>query len=250
VSVIAAGCRSDGIDLRPCDDCCPELEGLTATCMVRCPAELASTAVTLTATGTDLECAEGFSWNFGDGVTSETSQPTVTHTYPRPDRFVASVTMIRPRQCGAPRLQQATATAAPCPSPCYCSFLEIATAFLLLAILSLLPLIACTTDPAISNILIEVTIGIAVLLVIAGLWWILDPCCRPTVCEYLRILFWVLSWALVVLGALATMQFCVSLIPFGLVYIFFQQVLLRLINDRGCVPGAPDIFSWPFPACQ
>jgi len=251
VSVIAAGCASDGIDLHPCGgDCCPELEGLAAPCMVRCPPEAASTTATLTATGTDLDCAETFSWDFGDGATSETNEPTATHTYPRRDRFEASVTMVRPRQCGRPRTQRATTTVEPCPPPCYCNFLAIATAFLLLAFLSLMPIIACTADPGTKQFLLIVMLVVVVLLAIAWLWWLLDPCCKPTPCEHLRILFWVFSWALVVVGLLAIMQFCVSALPFGLFYVIIQQVLLGLINDQGCDPGAPSIFTWPFPACR
>jgi len=218
--------------------------------MVRCPREAASTAATLTATGTDLDCAESFSWDFGDGATSETNEPTATQTYPRSDRFEASVTMVRPRECGRPRVQRATTTVEPCPPPCYCSFLAIATAFLLLAFLSLMPSIACTADPGTKQFLIIVMLVVVVLLAIAWLWWLLDPCCKPTPCEHLRILFWVFSWALVVVGILAIMQFCVSALPFGLLYVIIQQVLLNLINDQSCDPGAPSIFSWPFPACQ
>jgi hypothetical protein len=251
VSVIGAGCRSDGIDLRPCDEvCCPDLEGLTAGCLPRCPAEVRSTTATLTATGTDLDCAEVFAWDFGDGTTSETAQPTTTHTYPRHDRFEAEVAMIRPRQCGRPRLQRAATTVKPCPPPCYCVFLSMATAFLLLGFLSLLPLIACTTDPGTQQMLIITMIGIVVLLAIAWLWWLLDPCCKPTYCEHLRILFWVFSWALVVAGLLVIMQACASAISFGLFYVIIQQILLSFINDAGCEPGAPDIFSWPFPSCR
>jgi hypothetical protein len=145
VSVIAAGCASDGVDLRPCEEaCCPELSGLSATCMPRCPP---STTVTLTANGTDLECAEVFAWEFGDGTSSETGVPAAPHSYPSRDRFNASVTIVRPRECGPPRTQRRTVTVEPCPPSCFCVFLAIASALLLLAFLSLMPLVACSTDP-------------------------------------------------------------------------------------------------------
>jgi len=83
---------------------------------------------------------------------------------------------------------------------------------------------------------------------LAFLWWFLDPCCRPTRCELSRILFWVFSWALLILGIIAI--FCTLLvIPFGLAYLLAQQFFLRMINDGPCGPP-PDIFSWPFPACR
>ena len=68
VSVIAADCASDGIDLRPCEQvCCPDLTRPTASCLSRCPP---STTSTLTAIGTNIECAEAFAWEFGDGTTA------------------------------------------------------------------------------------------------------------------------------------------------------------------------------------
>lgn len=247
VSVIAAGCASDGVDLRPCEEeCCPDLDGLQSTCMTRCPP---STTVTLTATGSDLECAEVFAWEFGDGTTSETLAPSETHTYANRGRFNAAVSIVRSQECGPPRTQRRTATVEPCPPSCFCLFLAVASAFLLLAFLSLMPMVACASDPATSQALIVAMIIVAVLLVIFMLWWLLDPCCRPTECELLRIFYWVFSWALVVIGIITIMGFCVSAIPFGVAYVIAQQVFQRRINDRGCDP-APDIFSWPFPACR
>jgi hypothetical protein len=247
VSVIAAGCASDGVDLRPCKPpCCPDLTGLTASCLPRCPP---STTATLTATGPDIQCAEAFDWEFGDGTTSETAGPATTHTYPSLGRFVAAVTITRPRDCGAPRTQRRTVTVQPCPPSCFCAFLAIATGLLLLAFLTLLPIIACVPDPGTKQILIIIMTGVVVLLAIAFLWWLIDPCCRPTRCELLRILFWVFSWALLILGIIAI--FChFGVLPFGLAYLIAQQIFLRLINDGGCRPGAPDIFSWPFPGCR
>ena len=146
VSVIAGSCQSGSIELRPCDPlCCPDLGAVTASCMPRCPP---STTVTLTAVGTDLECAEAFDWEFGDGATAETSGPTTQHTYPRLDRFNAAVTIVRPEECGNPRTQRRTVTVDPCPPSCLCLFLAIASALLLLAFLSLMPMIACADDPA------------------------------------------------------------------------------------------------------
>jgi hypothetical protein len=247
VSVIAAGCASDGVDLRPCKPpCCPDLTGLTASCLPRCPP---STTATLTATGTDMQCAEAFDWEFGDGTTSETAVPATTHTYPSLGRFDAAVTITRPRECGAPRTQRRTVTVQPCPPSCFCAFLAIATGLLLLAFLTLLPIIACVPDPGTKQVLIVIMTGVVVLLAIAFLWWLIDPCCRPTRCELLRILFWVFSWALLILGIIAI--FChFGVLPFGLAYLIAQQIFLRLINDGGCRPGAPDIFSWPFPGCR
>jgi hypothetical protein len=247
VSVIAAGCASDGVDLRPCKPpCCPHLTGLSASCLPRCPP---STTATLTATGTDIQCAEAFDWEFGDGTTSETAGPTTTHTYPSLGRFDAAVTITRPRDCGAPRTQRRTVTVAPCPPSCFCAFLAIATGLLLLAFLTLMPLIACVSDPGTKQVLIVIMTVVVVLLGIALLWWLIDPCCRPTRCEFLRILFWVFSWALLILGVIAI--FChLGILPFGIAYLVAQQIFLRMINDGGCRPGAPDIFSWPFPGCR
>lgn len=246
VSVIAASCASDGIDLRPCEElCCPDLSGLSASCMPRCPA---STTSTLTATGTDIECAEVFAWEFGDGASAETDVPTATHAYPSLGQFDAAVTIVRPQECGSPRTQRRTVTVEPCPPSCFCAFLAIANALLLLAFLTLMPLIACITDPATRQILIIARIVVVILMVIAMLWWFIDPCCRPTRCELARIFFWVFSWALLILGIIFI--FCtVAVIPFGLAYLIAQQILLRMINEGGCGP-APDVFSWPFPACR
>ena len=160
----------------------------------------------------------------------------------------AAVTIIRPRECGHPRTQRRTATVEPCPPSCFCAFLAIASGLLLLAFLTLMPLIACATDPATRQGLIIALITVVILMVIAFLWWFLDPCCRPTRCELSRILFWVFSWALLILGIIAI--FCTLLvIPFGLAYLLAQQFFLRMINDGPCGPP-PDIFSWPFPACR
>jgi len=160
----------------------------------------------------------------------------------------AAVTIIRPRECGHPRTQRRTATVEPCPPSCFCAFLAIASELLLLAFLTLMPLIACATDPATRQGLIIALITVVILMVIAFLWWFLDPCCRPTRCELSRILFWVFSWALLILGIIAI--FCTLLvIPFGLAYLLAQQFFLRMINDGPCGPP-PDIFSWPFPACR
>jgi hypothetical protein len=245
VSVIAAGCATDGIDLRPCEElCCPDLTGLAGSCLPRCPP---STTSTLTATGTDIECAEAFDWEFGDGTTAETTVPTTTHTYPALGRFTAAVTIVRPRECGPPRTQRRTVTVEPCPPSCWCAFLAIATGFLLLAFLTLLPLIACATDPGTQQALI-ITAGVVfVLLVIAWLWWFIDPCCRPTRCELLRILFWIFAWATIIVGVI--MIFCSTAVPFALAYALALQIFLRLINEGRCGPP-PDAFSWPFPACR
>jgi PKD domain len=246
VSVIAAGCASDGVDLRPCKEvCCPDLTGVTATCMPRCPP---ATTATLTATGTDIACAESFDWEFGDGAAAETPGPTATHTYPRLGRFDAAVTIVRPRECGRPRTQRRTVTVEPCPPSCFCAFLAVASGLLLLALLTLLPLIACVTDPTARQALIVALIVVAALLAAAWLWWLIDPCCRPTRCELLRILFWVFSWALIILGILAI--FCTfGVIPFGFAYAVAQQIVLRMINAGRCGPP-PDVLSWPFPACR
>jgi hypothetical protein len=247
VSVIAASCASDGIDLRPCKPpCCPDLDGLSSSCMSRCPP---STIVTLTATGSDLECAEVFAWEFGDGTSAETATPVTTHSYPRLDRFKASVAIIRPRECGAPRNPRKTVVVEPCPPSCFCIFLAVASALLLLTFLSLMPLVACVADPATSSVLSVALIVVAILMGIALFWWFLDPCCRPTSCELPRIFFWVFSWALVIVGALAALG-CVSAIPFGVLYVFVQQAFLQMINDRDCNPGAPSIYSWPFASCR
>jgi hypothetical protein len=256
VSVIAAGCASDGVDLRPCEEpCCPDLTGLSASCMPRCDGR--STEATLTADGTDLECAEVFAWEFGDGTSTETGLPATTHTYPSFGRFEAAVTIVRSEECGAPRTQRRTAVVEPCPLPCYCVFLAIASAFLLLAFLTLMPLIACATDPGVRQTLIIIMIAVVVLMAILMLWWFLDECCRPTRCELLKILFWVFSWALVILGIIAI--FCVMeamnigaiaiVLPFAFLYVIAQQIFLRMINEGGC-GQPPDIFSWPFPACR
>jgi hypothetical protein len=90
-------------------------------------------------------------------------------------------------------------------------------------------------------------IVVVILLAIAWLWWLIDPCCRPTRCELLRILFWVFSWALLIIGLIFI--FCpFPILPFGLAYALVQQIFLHMINGAGCGP-APDTFSWPFPAC-
>ncbi len=243
VSVIAAACASDGIDLRPCESvCCPDLSGLSAGCLSRCPP---STTATLTASGTEIDCAEAFAWEFGDGTTAETASPSTTHTYPRLGRFTAAVTIVRPEGCGSPRTQRQTVTVQPCALSTWCAFLAIASGLLMLAFLVLMPLVACAGDPATQQVLI-ITMGVVViLLAIAMAWWFLDPCCRPTRCELLRILFWVFSWALLILGLIVV--FCpIVIIPFGVAYLIAQQIFLRLINDGGCGP-APDIFGWPFP---
>lgn len=245
VSVIAAGCASDGVDLRPCEEvCCPDLTGLTASCLPRCPP---STTSTLTATGTNIECAEVFAWEFGDGTTAETVVPTTTHTYPSLGQFDAAVTIVRPQECGAPRVQRREVTVEPCPISCFCAFLAIASGFLLLAFLTLLPLIACVTDPGAQQTLIIIMIVVVVLLAIALLWWLIDPCCRPTRCELLRILFWVFTWALLIVGIIFI--FCATALPFVLAYTIAQQIFLRMINEGGCGPP-PDALSWPFPACR
>jgi hypothetical protein len=246
ISVIAAGCASNGVDLHPCKPpCCPDLTGLTASCMPRCPP---STSVTLTATGTDMRCAEAFDWEFGDGAVAETTVPTATHAYPRLGQFQAAVTITRPRECGRPRTQRRTVTVAPCPPSCFCAFLAIASAFLLLAFVTLMPLIACASDPATKQALI-ITLGVVVILMaIAMLWWFIDPCCRPTQCELLRILVWVFSWALMIVGVIVL--FCtLPAIPFGLGYAIAQQTFLGMMNNAGC-GQAPIVLSWPFPACR
>ncbi|GEM_PF-3746417 len=245
VIVKKAGCTdlAETVTLPVCEQsCCPELTGLEAGCLVRCPA---NTTATLTATGTDLDCAEAFSWDFGDGTTEETSVPTVTHRYPDFSGFRATVTMVRPGNCGN-RVQQASVGILSCCLGALCQFLTYATTFLLLALLMLMPIIACTSDPTLQQGLIIALIVVTSLLTIFWLWWLLDPCCRPTRCEMLRILFWVLSWALIGLGLLALANFCTSLIPFGLGYVVAQQIILNRINAFGCNPGAPDTFSWPF----
>jgi PKD domain-containing protein len=246
VSVIAAGCASDGVDLRPCKEvCCPELSGLTATCLPRCPP---STTTTLTATGTDIDCAEAFDWEFGDGATAETTVPTTTHTYASLGSFDAAVTIVRPRECGRPRTQRRTARVAPCPPSCWCAFLAIATGFLLLAFLTLLPLIACIQDPTTRQGLIIAAGIVFVLLVIAWLWWIIDPCCRPTRCELARILFWVFFWAIIILGIIAI--FCsFGVLPFGFAYGVALAFFLDMINKNRCGPP-PGLFDWPFPGCR
>lgn len=246
VSVIAAGCASDGVDLRPCKEvCCPELSGLTATCLPRCPP---STTTTLTATGTDIDCAEAFDWEFGDGATAETTVPTTTHTYASLGSFDAAVTIVRPRECGRPRTQRRTARVAPCPPSCWCAFLAIATGFLLLAFLALLPLIACIQDPTTRQGLIIAAGIVFVLLVIAWLWWIIDPCCRPTRCELARILFWVFFWAIIILGIIAI--FCsFGVLPFGFAYGVALAFFLDMINKNRCGPP-PGLFDWPFPGCR
>jgi hypothetical protein len=243
VSVIAAACASDGIDLRPCEPvCCPDLTDLTASCLSRCPP---STTSTFTAVGTSIDCAETFAWEFGDGTSAETTTPATTHTYPGLGRFNAEVTVVRPQECGSPRTQRRTVTVEPCPFSAWCGFLTIASGLLLLAFLVLMPLVACASDPATQQVLI-ITMGVVViLLAIAMAWWLLDPCCRPTRCELLRILFWAFSWALLILGIIVV--FCpIVIIPFGVAYLIAQQIFLRMINDGGCAP-APDIFGWPFP---
>jgi PKD domain len=243
VSVIAAACASDGIDLRPCEPaCCPELTDLTASCLSRCPP---STTSTFNALGTDIDCADSFSWEFGDGTTAETTTPGTTHAYPRLGRFNATVTIVRPEECGGPRTQRRTAAVVPCALSAWCRFLAIASGMLLLAFLVLMPLVACASDPATKQVLI-ITMGVVViLLAVAIAWWFLDPCCRPTRCELLRIFFWAFSWALLALGLIVV--FCPSLlIPFGVAYLIAQQIFLRMINDEGCA-SAPDILIWPFP---
>src|SRR5207244_12795572 len=108
--------------------CCPDLTGLTASCMPRCPP---STTATLTATGTDIECAEAFDWDFGDGTAVvETTVATATHTYPSLNRFHAAVTIVRPRSCGRPRIQRRTVTVGPCPPSCFCAFPAFASGLL------------------------------------------------------------------------------------------------------------------------
>ena len=119
---------------------------------------------------------------------------------------------------------------------------------MLLAFLVLMPLIACATDPATQQALIITMIIVVILMAIAMLWWFLDPRCWRMLCELVRVFFWVFSWALLILGVIAI--FCtIVVIPFGLAYLIGQQIFLRMINDGGCGP-APDIFSWPFPACR
>ncbi len=246
VSVVAASCASDGIDLRPCPKpCCPDLSGVTASCLPRCPP---STNSTLTATGTDIECAEVFAWEFGDGTTAETAGPTTTHTYASLGVFDAAVTIVRPERCGRPRTQRRTFTVGPCPLPCYCAFLAIASGLLLLAFLILMPLIASVTDPGTKQVLIVVMIAVVILLTVVMLWWLLDPCCRPTRCELLRIFFWVFSWALLSLGIMNFFSIW-PVLPFAVAYVISQQIILRMINDGGC-GTAPDTFSWPFPGCR
>jgi PKD domain len=245
VSVVAAGCAPEGVDLRPCEEvCCPHLGGLTATCLPRCPP---STTATLTATGTDIECAEAFDWEFGDGTTAETTVPTATHTYASLGTFDVAVTIVRPRECGRPRTQRRTARVTPCPPSCWCAFLAIATGFLLLAFLTLLPLIACVHDPATRQGLIIAAGIVFVLLVIAWLWWIIDECCRPTRCELARILFWVFFWAIIILGIIAI--FCTLVLPFGVAYGIALAFFLNMINENRCGPP-PNLFTWPFPECR
>ena len=105
-----------------------------------------------------------------------------------------------------PGPQRVPVTVKPCPVSCFCAFLAIASGFLLLAFLALMPLIYCSRDPATAQVLIVTMIIVVILLAIAMLWWLLDPCCRPTRCELLRILIWVFTWALIVLGFIA--MFC------------------------------------------
>ncbi|MDI1254506.1 MAG: PKD domain-containing protein [Flavobacterium sp.] len=228
-------------------ECCPELTGLSVTCMTNCPE---SNTVTLTATGNNLDCAEVYSWDFGDGTTAETTQPSTSHTYLRHDAFNTVVSMIKPENCNGPRIVRARNRVAPCPPSCFCAFLAIISSFLLLAFLSLMPIIACISDPSTSQILIIILIVVLILLAVFLLWWLLDPCCKPTPCELMRIFFWVFSWSLIILGIIAIGGTCVSVLPFVLSYTVAQQIFLGRINALNCNPGAPDIFSWPFRNCQ
>ena len=202
----------------------------------------------MTATGTNIECAEAFAWEFGDGTTAETAGPTATHTYPSFGRFNAAVTIVRPEECGSPRTQRQTVTVEPCPISCWCAFLAITSGLLLLAFLVLMPLIACATDPATQQALIITMIIVVILMAIAMLWWFLDPVLLANAMRARESLLLRLLLGAPHPGIIAI--FCtIVVIPFGLAYLIGQQMFLRMINDGGCGP-APDIFSWPFPACR
>ena len=247
VSVIAARCASDGVDLRPCEKaCCPDLTGLSASCMPRCPP---STTVTLTATGSDLECAEAFDWEFGDGTTSETVAPTTTHIYESFGVFDASVTIVRPRECGRPR------------PPARTRHRKTMPGIVLLRIpgdCERLPAARLSGADA-ADLLFTRSGNSAGVdrhhdhrgdfagdsdVVVASRSVLSTDAVRAPENSYLGFYLGAHRPRLHrdVLRRLASFRS-------GSYYAVAQQIFLRMINEGNCGP-APDMFTWPFPACR
>jgi len=179
---------------------CPELTGVNVDGCA--PGE-----VTLTAQGSNLDQAEGFEWDFGDGQ-AETGGATITHTYDERDTFEVKVTMTSPDRCQAD-LQDLTVTVPKCkkkkngePS-CLCLILFwVVVGLLALAVIAVF-VASCAPNP----LTIGIAIGLCVVAIIVLLVWLW--LCGGSMCVFLR-------WLLTILAILAVVFLIAALILAGL----------------------------------
>lgn len=245
-----AGCsprsQSEAVTVRACreDPRCPQLTGIGIDgCM---PENGPPANLTLTAQGQNLELAQEFRWEFGDGSNATTAGPQTTHAYNSPGPFEIRVEMTRPERC-QPRRQSARlerVTIPACPAPpdggglsesCLCTLLRIlGLAFLIIGLVLIFGGACSVNIPVAVGGGVMAAIG-AVLLII----WALT-CGRALGCRIFQALIALLMVATVIMGFIALI--------FGILAIFEigAPCFVGAIIDLGILGVLTTVLTWIF----
>jgi hypothetical protein len=249
VSVIAAGCASDGIDLRPCDrPLCANLTGITIQ------SGCGPGTVSFIANVDLPNEVEAYNWDFDDG-TQTTGQQAIQHTYTTAGRsdgsaFKASVVVRRHAGCEPRETLPASVDVPKCVPPkedddgvcdlcCIWFIVNLTAVFATLVAFVVAGCVFQWLDP----ISISTAVGLAIAVTISILVWAVvcrgrsGGSCRP-------ILRWIdiLDFLTILAGVLALLTGVVS--PCAIAFwvnVGFLQWVRRILQTiavfTGCLPN-------------
>ena len=184
---------------------CPTVTAITTN--PNPPSGTAPLAVTFQATVTNPGAVVGgFQWNFGDGNSVNTPNPTASHTYTSTGTFTASVTVNGPQGCIGQNPSSASVTVTVtsgngnghCNLLCniLCDILLI-LALVLLAVASVAALVVFCGGGATLQVLAAIAGTAAVGLILLFLWGVL---CGKFFCKVLNALSWIFSFIASITG--------------------------------------------------
>ena len=144
----------------------------------------------------------GFQWNFGDGNSLSTPNPTASHTYTSPGTFTASVTVNGPEGC--PAATASTTVTVSESGNGHCNFLcnilcdlLLILALVLLVVASVAALVVFCSSSATPQVLVAIAGTAAVGLILLFLWGVL---CGRFFCKVLNALSWIFSFIASITG--------------------------------------------------
>lgn len=236
------GSRSISVEIPECRTVeCPDLRDLTVS---GCRSEREGpVTLTLEARGDNLGSAVRYEWDFGDGSTGVTTEPTTTHDYASDGPFDISVVMAAAAGCNPPwqREEVNGFTVPGCRPPreevesCLCTILRILGLALFIGGLVLIFGSACSGNiPG-----LVVGLGLALTGAAVLIAWALT-CGQAAGCSIFQSVLAILYLLTVILGFLAVI--------FGILAIFEIGVpcLLGALIDLAIVGTVSTILTWIF----